>query len=275
MVAALRHLRRWLPWLLMCALAGACSDKAPTELRIAVAANFRPALETLRGEFEQDCQCRLIIVSGATGMLYSQIRAGAPFDIFLAADSRRPLLLERDGLIADGSRRTYARGQLALWVRRTLTSAGAEQLPDFMPATLMTAEQLVRLLQGWRGKIVIADPQLAPYGDAAVQLLRRQGLWSRLREQMVYAANVGHAQVLLQEGHARMGLIPLSLALAAGERGEYMLVPVNDYPAIEQQMVVLTRARALLLAQQFQAYLTAPAAQARLRQLGYFPVTPP
>ncbi|WP_308366171.1 MULTISPECIES: molybdate ABC transporter substrate-binding protein [unclassified Microbulbifer] len=248
-----------------------CSEPPQPKLRIATASNFRPALEVLRADFEKSCHCRLEIASGATGMLYSQIREGAPYDIFLAADSERPRLLQRDGLIAPGSYRTYARGRLALWIERSLlrTESGAD-LPGFVPAAQIAPPHLALLLENWRSKIVIADPQLAPYGDAAVRLLRRLKLWRHLRGQMVYAANVGHAQIILREGHAQLGLIPMSLALASGKGGDYMAIPEDLYPPLEQRMVILKSSRSEALAQQFADYLLAPKTQQRLGELGYF-----
>lgn len=249
-----------------------CSEPPQAKLRIATASNFRPALEMLRADFEKSCRCRLEIVSGATGMLYSQVRAGAPYDIFLAADSERPRLLQRDEWIVEGSRRTYARGQLALWASRTLYTESEAGLRGFVPAAQIASPQLELLLKNWRSKIVIADPQVAPYGDAAVQLLRRLNLWGSLSGRAVYAANVGHAQILLREGHAQLGLIPLSLALASGKGGGHMAIPVDLYPPLEQQMVILETSRTKPLAQQFAGYLLSPHTQRRLGELGYFPV---
>ena len=267
---AMRYLATLL--LLSCVFVASCGNNPEAKLRVAVAANFRPALEVLRVDFERNCQCRLAISSGATGLLYSQIREGAPFDIFLAADSKRPALLQRAGEIVPGSRKNYARGQLALWISHALGAGGEKALPGFVPDAQLAPEQLARLLGNWRGKIVIADPQLAPYGDAAVQLLRKHKLWRKLRQQMVYAVNVGHAQILLLEGHAQVGLIPLSLATADGNRDDFMSIAADQYPPLEQQMVILKDARSPELARRFADYILSPQAQKRLGELGYLPV---
>jgi molybdenum ABC transporter molybdate-binding protein len=257
----------------LCLLAIGCIEPPKAKLRLAVATNFRPALEILRVDFERDCACELEISSAATGLLYSQIREGAPFDVFLAADAERPLLLQRDQLIVPGSRQAYARGRLALWASNVRRADTKKSLPGFVPTAQAGSEisqqQLRTLFRAWKEKIVIADPQLAPYGNAAVELLRHLKLWRSLRGQMVYAANVAHAQILLREGHAQLGLIPLSLAQAGG--GEYMAIPAELHSPLEQQLVVLKNSRVHPLAERFTAYLLSPQVQSRLGEMGYLP----
>lgn len=250
----------------------ACAEPPQASLRLAVAANFRPALEVLRGDFERDCACRLEIVSGATGLLYSQLREGAPIDVFLAADSERPRLLQGAQVIVPGSRQTYARGRLALWVEREAGSDAPPATRGFLPAAQIDPQLLSELLRNWRGKVVVADPQLAPYGEASVQLLRDLKLWSRLRGRVVYAANVAHAQILLREGHARLGLIPLSHAIAGGASGDYMAIGVDQHPPIDQQLVIMSRSRVRPLAERFAAFLLSAETQRRLVEMGYVPV---
>ena len=85
------------------------------EIRVAVASNFLIPIKSIANAYEQQSGDRLIISAGSTGKLYAQIINGAPFDLFLAANSREPLRLEKEGYALDGSRFTYARGKLVLW----------------------------------------------------------------------------------------------------------------------------------------------------------------
>ena len=279
-------LSRKLLWVL--ALCGslsltACHDQPPRTLSVAVDASFHPALESLRPDFERRCGCRLELTGGASGLLYSQIRGGEVFDVFLSADSARPAQLMADGLAVPASLQTYARGQLALWVsRRLLKTAGSEQdaesegLANF--ANLRTGEltprQLILVLGRGKHKVVVADPQLAPDGNAAVRMLKGLRLWPRVKGRLVYANHAGHAQILLQQGEGDMGLVAYGQALTSGNLGQYMLVPARFHPAMHQQLVILRATRQRTLAIQFVQFLLSDTVQARLPTLGFLTAAP-
>ena len=258
----------------------ACSERPSTTLRLAVDASFRPALESLRPDFERRCGCHLAITDGASGLLYSQIRAGEPFDIFLSADSTRPAQLVEDGLTVPASQLTYARGQLALWVSRRLLDT-AEHSQDEndealtslanMRTGLLTPRQLILVLGRGKHKVIVADPQLAPDGDAAVRMLKGLRLWPRVRGRMVYANHAGHAQIMLQQGEGDMGLVSYGQALISGRAGDYMLVPPRFYPTLNQQLVILRATRERTLAIQFVQFLLSDEVQAQLPSLGFLP----
>ncbi|WP_226663306.1 molybdate ABC transporter substrate-binding protein [Microbulbifer aggregans] len=255
----------------------ACSERSPKALRLAVDASFVPALESLREDFERRCHCTLHITAGASGLLYSQIRAGADFDIFLSADAERPAQLFRDGLTVPASLQTYARGQLALWVsRRLLADASSSEAPDIamlanLPAAELTPRQLILVLGRGKHKVIVADPQLAPDGDAAVKMLKGLRLWPRMRERMVYANHGGHAQIMLLQGEGDMGLVPYSQAMLSGSGGEFMRVPSRFYPAMNQQLIILRRTRERTLAIQFVQFLLSAPTQERLPDVGFLP----
>lgn len=259
-------------------LTAACGERPPKTLRLAVDASFQPALEVLRPDFEQRCSCRLHITGAASGLLYGEIRSGADFDVFLSADRKRPAQLSRDELVVPGSLQTYARGQLALWISRELAAQDEEKTgePGFstlatMSSKELTPRQLILLLVRGKHKLLVADPQLAPDGDAAVRMLKALRLWPRLRARMVYANDASHAQILLQQGEAGMGLLPYSQALASGNTGEYMRVPARFYPAIQQQLVILRSTRQRTLAIQFVQFMLSAEVQRRLPELGFLP----
>ena len=146
-------------------------------LRIAVAANFTPVLKKLLPEFHQQTNIDTQIISGATGALFLQISHGAPFDLFIAADSARPAKLEQLGLTLVNSRQTYALGQLALWSTNSST-----QLSD-LSSELKKSSQ----------RFAIANPTTAPYGKAAKETLAHLGLWQYYKDKLIQGINVSLA----------------------------------------------------------------------------------
>ena len=143
-------------------LLGTAASAQADELRVAVAGNFSACLAELAETFEAQTNHTLITSVGSTGKHYAQIKLGAPFDIFLAADKKRPHLLENEGLTVAGSRFTYAVGQLVLW--RAKSEFNSEQ--NFSAI----------LAAGDFRYLAIANPRLAPYGLAAEQVLKHQEL---------------------------------------------------------------------------------------------------
>lgn len=268
-------LKRFLLCSLLLVQAG-CDRDLP-ELRLAVDAGFQPAMEALRGEFEAQCKCRLNITAGSSGLLYSQIRGGEPFDLFLSGDIARPVLLEKAGFIVPASRQEYARGQLALWVSTQLPakkSTGFSTLNAELAGnrTELTPRQLILLLGKGKHRLVIADPQLAPDGDAAVKMLKKLRLWPLLKNRMVYAGHAGHAQILLHQGEGEMGVIPYGQALASGKGGQYMRIPAHFHPPIHHQLVILRNTRERTRAIQLLQFLQSIPVQKRMESLGYLAI---
>ncbi len=205
------------------ALAG---DVPGREARVAVAANFVPALRALAEAFEARYGGRIGIVVGSTGKLYAQIHHGAPFDALFAADERRPALLEAENRARPGSRFSYAIGRLALWSPQAgrVDSAG-------------------RVLgEGRFRHLAIANPKLAPYGRAAQQVLEGRGLWQSLRARLVRGENVGQALQFVRSGNAELGFVALSQIQRPGQvvAGSHWVVPEDLYAPIVQQAVLLT-----------------------------------
>ena len=135
---------------------------AHAEVKVAVAANFKPTLVTLIDEYTRmHPRADIRVSSASTGVLYAQINRGAPFDIFLSADSDRPKQLEKSGLVEANTRKNYALGQLVLW-RKGFSSVNAESLNTLT------------------GKLAIANPKLAPFGLAAKQAMQKLGTYLSL-----------------------------------------------------------------------------------------------
>ena len=223
-------------------------------VRVAVAANFVGPARELGALFEQAHPYRVEIVSGSTGALYAQITQGAPFDLFLAADQVRPMALETNGLIVPASRFTYAEGQLVLWRMQG------------QPATRATPEEILR---GEVRALALANPTLAPYGAAARHWLAERGLLDQLADKLVFGQNVAQAAAMVATGNAQYGLVSLAQVLPLAGEGEFWPIPIDQYPALKQDAVLLPRAASNPAALALVAFLRGPVAQTRIAQLGY------
>ncbi|GAB3282928.1 molybdate ABC transporter substrate-binding protein [Parahaliea aestuarii] len=209
-------------------------------LRVAVAANFRAVLETLAPDFEAADGTALSLSSASTGVLYSQIRHGAPFDVLLAADSERPALLEAEGL--GDQRSCYALGQLVL--------VGSDSLDALANPALSLA---------------IANPATAPYGLAAGQVLARPAYAAGQGRKQVQGNNVVQTWQFWHSGSVDLALVPRSLA---GDRG--IPVPAAWHDPLRQEALILNSERSTA-ARRFLAWLGSPPVQARLQAAGYGP----
>jgi len=223
---------------------------------VAVAANFSEAMEALETRFEGECGHSLTVTTGSTGKLYAQIQHGAPFDVFLAADQRRPQLLEEQGQAVAGSRFTYAVGRLALW------SPDPERIGPGGGAVLR---------KGAFQKLAIANPDLAPYGAAARETLRSLGLFDQLQGRIVMGQNIGQAYALVATGAAELGFVALSSVLSPRNTrpGSRWDVPQELYAPIRQDAALLKRGAANPAARAFLDYLQTAEARRLIRRFGY------
>jgi len=221
------------------------------ELRVAVASNFTPVLEELKPQFERQYGHTLALISGASGNHYAQIRNGAPFDLFLAADAERPRLLEEEGKAVAGSRFTYALGKLVLWsADAALVDANGEVLK-----------------KGDFAHIALANPELAPYGAAAQEVLSALGIRERLQSRIVQGDNIAQTLQFVQTGNAQLGFIALSQLLDVGG-GSHWDIPADLYSPIVQQGVLLKDTPA---ARAFIEFLTSEESRAVIAAAGYAP----
>jgi len=240
------------PFLLAWLLAGTAHA---ADVTVAVAANFIAPMQKIVAAFEQDTRHHATLVSGSTGSFYHQITHGAPFDILLAADDTTPARLEREGFAAPGSRFTYAVGQLVLWSSQSgFVDEGGGVLKS-----------------GRFDRIAIANPELAPYGTAAVQALTKLGLLAQVAPKFVQGENIAQTYQFVATGNAPLGFVALSQVFEGGRivRGSGWIVPAKLHAPIRQDAVMLGRARANAAAQALMAYLRSAKAQAIVRSYGY------
>jgi len=217
-------------------------------LKVATAANFKSTLLEIGKDFKADTGHELLISGASTGVLYNQILQGVPFDIFLAADAEKPQLLEQQGFAVAGSRFTYARGQLVLVYRKSLTALAERGI-----GAVLTSPGL---------DLVIANPGHAPYGRAASTVLDKYTLASNAR--LLRAANVSQAYQMWFSGGADAALVGLSF-----NPEHYLTVAVEDYPPLEQQAVILKRAADNSIAKNFMIYLQSTGVRQLIEDRGY------
>jgi len=224
------------------------------EIRVGVAANFSAVLKILAERFEQQSGHRMLLSSGSTGKLYAQIKHGAPFDLFFAADVERPLRLENEKEGVPGSRFTYAIGRIVLWSRK----------PDLVDET-------GSVLKGTAfRKLAIANPLTAPYGLAAKQTLQRLSVWQALQSKLVSGENIAQTYQFVASGNADLGFIALPQLLSKSSMGgSAWEVPTDFYQPIEQQAILLRKSRQPTAAKEFLAFVKGREAREILNRFGY------
>lgn len=236
------------------------------EIRAAVASNFATTFTSLARAFAGQSRHRVVIATGSTGKHYAQIRHGAPFDLFFAADAERPILLEQQGFAAKGSRFIYAYGRLVLWQPQHSLAGG-------LPAEGSAENQVLSDLKRARFRyLAIANPGLAPYGKAAEETLVKLGLWERFSNKIVRGENIAQAFHFVSSGNAQMGFVARSqiINLPNIDSLHYWDVPGSYYQAIEQQAVILKNSPA---ATDFMAFVLSPAGTQIIREGGYLSAT--
>ena len=222
-------------------------------LRVAVASNFKPALERLKVPFERQSGHRLELSAGSSGKLFAQILEGAPYDVFLAADQDTVARLEEKRALVPGTRFTYAQGELVL--------VGA-------PHLAVGIGPLERLKLGEFSKLAIANPKLAPYGRAALEWLESLGLPARYQSKLVLGENVSQAYQFVATGNAELGIIARSLWLEK-KQGVAFAVPEREHQPILQDAALLKNSKEQIAAQSFLDYLKGPEARTIIRESGY------
>ncbi|WP_167631667.1 molybdate ABC transporter substrate-binding protein [Mariprofundus ferrooxydans] len=232
----------------------AATPVAAGEVSVAVAANFTDAARDLAPLFEKATGHTAKISFGSTGKLYAQIENGAPFDLFLAADSKRPEKAEAAGLAVAGSRFTYARGKLCLWSSRS----GAWR------------DGVIWLKRGAFNHIAIANPKTAPYGMAAEQVMQQLGVWQGLQGKLVRGDSIAQTFQFVASGNAEAGFVAGSQVKGwKGDPGSVWEIPVSLYQPITQQAVLLNRGRDNPAAKAFLEFLHSDAARAVISAYGY------
>ena len=221
------------------------------ELRVAVATNFMEAAKEISKAFAKNTGHTALLSFGSTGQLYTQISQHAPFEVFLAADQVRPKKTIKEGLAVQGSRFTYASGKIVLF---SLTQ------------TLINPKGTLE--QGNFTKIAIANPVTAPYGIAAVEVMKNLKLYKYLKSKIVYGNNIAQTYQFIHTENAELGFIALSQIIKSSV-GSHWTVPNELYSNIYQDAVLLNQGINNPAAYEFLEFLKGPEATNIIAQYGY------
>ncbi len=222
------------------------------DVQVAVAANFTDAAKELATAFETKTGHHLVMSFGPSGGFFSQIEQGAPFEVFLSADAERPTRLEADGFGVRNTRFVYAYGRLVLW----------SATPGFVD------DQGKILNRGTFAHLAIADPAAAPYGVAAVETLKKLGIYEALSPKIVKGSSIAQAYGFVNTGSAELGFIALSQVYKT-TTGSRWVVPKDDYTPIDQQAILLNPGKDDPAARAYLDFLHSPEAVRIIKSYGY------
>lgn len=230
-------------------------DDAPV---IAAAADLKFAVTEIAEAFKAETGMEVKLSFGSTGNFSTQIREGAPFQVFMAADEKYVLDLAKEGLTRDEGT-LYAQGRIVMMVPHGSTLKADGSLESLKAA----------LAAGTITHFAIANPDHAPYGVRAMEALQHQGLWDAVQPKLVLGENVSQAAQFTLSGDAQGGIIAYSLALSkeVSALGEFELIPADWHEPLNQRMVVLKDAGTVAVA--FHDYMNAPAARAIMEKYGF------
>ena len=240
--------------LLLVGLLAAATQVQADEVSVAVAANFTAPMKQIATEFEKDTGHKVVPSFGATGKFYAQIKNGAPFEVLLAADDETPAKLIKENSAVAGSQFTYAIGKLVLWSAK--------------PGVVDSAGEVLK--KGGFEHIALADPKLAPYGAAAIEVMKTLGVYDSLQPKIVTAENIGQAYQFISSGNSPLGFVALSQVLKDGKiEGSAWQVPANLYTSIRQDAVVLDKGRGKPAAEALMKFLKADKTKTIIKSFGY------
>jgi molybdate transport system substrate-binding protein len=241
---------------LLAALGGLAAQSAMAdEVQVAVAANFAGPFQKIAADFAAQTGHKAVVASGSTGKFYTQIQQGAPFEVLIAADDETPKKLIAEGLAVKGQQFTYAIGKLVLWSAK----------PGFVD------EQGAVLKKGGFEHLAVANPKVAPYGAAGIEVLKALGVYEAIAPKIVQGDNIAQAQQFVATGNAELGFVALSQVAPPDKPvvGSYWLVPPKLYTPILQDAVLLSKGASNPAATALISYLRGDAAKAVIKSYGY------
>ncbi|MGI8783937.1 MAG: molybdate ABC transporter substrate-binding protein [Acidobacteriota bacterium] len=232
-------------------LAGACRVEAPS-LTVSAASDLAPAFTEIGTLFSKQTGTRVVFNFGSTGQLAHQIEQGAPVDLFAAASASYIDQLEGSGRILAGSSQIYAIGRLTVWTRTD------------GPHLLTRIEDLAR---PEIRRIVIANPEHAPYGIAARQSLESTGVWEVVRPRLVFAENIRQVLQIAETGDVDAAILALSLSISSN--GRWRLVPEQLHKPLVQVLAIIQGTKMEAEARSFATFVNGPEGRAVMRRYGF------
>ncbi len=239
--------------LLLSCSAAVCAQ----EITVAAAADLQFAMQDVTARFQKETGKSVKVIYGSSGNFFQQIQNGAPFDMFFSANLDYPKKLEAAGLTEPDTFYPYAVGKIVIWVRND--------------SKLDISSGLASLQNPAINKIAIANPEHAPYGQAAVAAMKKENVYDKVSGKFVLGENISQTATFAISGSADVGIVALSLAVSPNmkDKGRYVEIPTSDYPAIEQACVILKSAPQKDSAKAFLNFVKTPAIGELFRSYGF------
>jgi molybdate transport system substrate-binding protein len=230
---------------------------AAQTITVAAAADLQFAMQEVAAGFQKETGKEVKLIYGSSGNFFQQIQNGAPFDMFFSANLDYAKKLESSGLTTPGSYYQYARGKIVVWVAND--------------SKINIDSGLKSLLEPAVKKIAVANPQHAPYGQAAVAAMKNEGVYEKVKDKFVLGENISQAASFVVSGAVDVGVVALSLALSPNmkNQGRYVEIPTTEYPPIEQACVILSSSKDKETAKQFLSYIKTTAVADTLNRYGF------
>lgn len=249
--------RRTRLWMLLLAAVLPGEFCTAQSITVAAAADLQFAMQEVAAGFQKATGKEVKLIYGSSGNFFQQIQNGAPFDMFFSANLDYAKKLESSGLTTPGSYYQYARGKIVVWVPND--------------SKINIASGLKSLLDPLVKKIAVANPQHAPYGQAAVAAMQSEGVYGKVKDKLVIGENISQAASFVVSGVADVGVVALSLALSPNmkDKGRYTEIPAFEYPPIEQACVILNSSKDQATAKQFLSYIKTAVVAETLKRYGF------
>jgi molybdate transport system substrate-binding protein len=234
-----------------------CQLCAAQAITVAAAADLQFAMQDVAARFQKETGKTVKLIYGSSGNFFQQIQNGAPFDMFFSANLDYPKKLESTGLTVSGSYYQYARGKIVVWV------------PNESKLDLSSGLQV--LMNPSIKKIAVANPQHAPYGQAAVAAMQNENIYDKVKDKFVLGENISQTASFVVSGAADVGIVALSLALSPNmkDKGRFAEIPAAEYPPIEQACVILSSSKNKETAKQFLSFIKTAEVADTLRTYGF------
>ncbi len=236
---------------------GLCELCSAQSITVAAAADLQFAMQEIAAQFQKQTGKAVKVTYGSSGNFFQQLQNGAPFDLFFSANLDYPRKLESAGLTEAGTYYEYAKGRIVIWAPKS--------------SKLDLSSGLDVLLHPSIHKIAIANPQHAPYGQAAVAAIRKAGIYNKVKDKFVLGENISQTASFVVSGSADVGIVALSLVLSPNlkDSGQYFEIPSADYPPIQQACVVLRSSKNREIAKQFLSFMKTASAAETLKKYGF------
>jgi molybdate transport system substrate-binding protein len=227
------------------------------EITVAAAADLQFVMQDVAARFQKETGNTVKLTYGSSGNFFQQLQNGAPFDMFFSANLDYPKKLEAAGLTEPGTYYQYAVGKIVIWAPNDSKVDVNSGLQSLLSASI--------------NKVAIANPQHAPYGQAAVAAIKKENIYDKVAGKFVLGENISQTATFVVSGSADVGIIALSLALSPNmkDKGRFAEIPTADYPPIEQACVILKSSQRKDAARAFLNFIKTPAVAELFRAYGF------